>query len=125
MGISNPLHLDWTATSNHRTGKYSARLPEPASEGEMADPAARTSKYELGLQNYLKNLSIITHYASLTVANIRRAETQDIENRTGQFVNPSGTGLGQRDARAVKRRVGLSENSYTLEISPESLRFLV
>src|SRR3954468_22781865 len=34
MGISIPLHLDWTAASNYRTGKYSARLPEPASEGE-------------------------------------------------------------------------------------------
>ena len=34
MGISIPLHLDWTATSNHRTEKYSARLPAPASEGE-------------------------------------------------------------------------------------------
>jgi hypothetical protein len=34
MGISIPLHLDRTATSNHRTGKYSTRLPEPVFEGE-------------------------------------------------------------------------------------------
>src|SRR3954452_10827577 len=30
MGISIPLYLDLTATSNHRTGKYSTRLLEPA-----------------------------------------------------------------------------------------------
>src|SRR3954453_23929530 len=30
-------------------------------------------------------------------------QAQDVERRAAQFVNPSGTGLVQRNARAVKR----------------------
>src|SRR5690349_8536681 len=62
-GISIPLHLDRTAASNHRIGKYSVRLPGPASEGEMADPVVRAPNHDWRLQNYLKTFAIIDDYA--------------------------------------------------------------
>jgi hypothetical protein len=46
----------------------------------MANPDAKTSKRELGLDNYLKKLSIITIYAPLTEAD-GRAKAQDLEIR--------------------------------------------
>src|SRR5215213_9116405 len=57
--------------ANIRRGCRSRRLKE-----EMADPAARTSKRALGLQNYLKRFSIIGCYASLTDVADRRNNTR-------------------------------------------------
>jgi hypothetical protein len=49
---------------------------------------------------------------------------QDVERRAAQFVNPSGTGLAQRDARAVKRWSLPVGESYILEISRKFLSVL-
>ena len=76
MGISIPLHLDWTATSNHRTGKYSARLPEPASEGENGRSGREDFKARFGTSELPENAFHNTHYASLTDAADRRRNTR-------------------------------------------------
>ena len=52
MGISIPLHLDWTATSIHRIGKYSARLPEQASEGENGRACCEDFKARFGTSEW-------------------------------------------------------------------------
>ena len=81
MGLSIPLHLDWTVTSNHRIGKYSARLPEPASEGENGRSGREDFNAQVRTLKLPKNISIMTHYAASPI----RAESAAIQD-----IDPSG-----------------------------------